>query len=164
MITKLCQLMIDQGRVVSFNDTIKRFKQDGSETDGSIRINKCKSGNERAYWNVSINGKYKLLPISRLTWMAHGNKMEEGKTLDHIDRNSRNDSIHNLRLATQAEQNQNRTNTKTTPEMRSFMQERFKSKSGTIRGMATEYGLDRSTVQDIIHMKYKYDQKLERQG
>lgn len=155
-IKECCKLMVNMGRVIAHQDKIKIFKKDGSEA--KITINNCNGGKPRAYFRSMIEGRDRSLPISWLTWIAHGNKIQEGKTLDHIDRNAMNDSILNLRLATPAEQTQNRGISIAT-ELRNQIKDRFASGTGTIRGMAKEYGFDRTTIADIIKARNAIDRE-----
>lgn len=151
--------MIDQKRAIAHKDYIKMYRQNGDECLKPY-LNKT---NNRDYFRCSVNGIKKHLPVYNLVWLAHGNKLTDGKTVDHIDRDSRNNSIKNLRLATRAEQRLNAGNAKTTPELREWIRDQFNKGLKSIRGMARELGLCRETVQDIIHMKYKLDIQLEGQ-
>ena len=153
-ITEKCKEMVASGRVISFGKRIKVFTSTGQESK-SIRY-----VNGRRYWRILNRPKEWILPYPRLVWLAHGNQMEEGKTIDHIDRNPLNDDIDNLRLATPAEQSRNRRGLKTTWEDRAIIIARFLNKTGTIRDMAREYSLDPTSVRDITRMKYPYNKEL----
>jgi len=50
---------------------------------------------------------YKSYAIHRLIWIFHNGNIEDGKIIDHIDRNILNNKIENLRLATHSQNNQN---------------------------------------------------------
>lgn len=58
------------------------------------------------YATLRVDGK--LLRVHRLVWSAFGNRALVGdETVDHIDRNTANNCISNLRPATRSQQNQN---------------------------------------------------------
>ena len=58
------------------------------------------------YSQVTINGT--MFRIHRLIWVYHNGAIPEKLTVDHRDRDSTNNRIGNLRLATRAQQNSNR--------------------------------------------------------
>lgn len=58
------------------------------------------------YWSVQIN-KERFL-AHRIVWLLFNYKIDSKLVIDHIDRNPSNNFIDNLRLVTQAENNQNK--------------------------------------------------------
>lgn len=58
------------------------------------------------YWQVGINGKLYL--VHRLILILHGIDLGIGNVVDHIDNDRTNNSISNLRIATQAENMRNK--------------------------------------------------------
>lgn len=153
-----CVYMVSIKRVIKLNDQIQLFREDGKPST-SIKKNR-----DRLYWHVKVLGKYMMLPISKLTWLAHGNSLEYGKTIDHIDRNPKNNSIHNLRLATPAEQSQNRLVSRTDPFVRAQIRSLIKKRQISAPALAKYMQVNRRIIYDVINMKYKYDQQLGKVG
>ena len=57
---------------------------------------------------LSKNGKSKIFSLHRLLGLAYIPNPENKPTVDHIDINPSNNSLNNLRWATQSEQNENK--------------------------------------------------------
>lgn len=74
--------------------------------------NRAKVGNmagcltNHGYWRVTYKGK--SYPVHRIVCALHTNNDYMGLTVDHIDRNRRNNCPENLRWATKSEQGKNR--------------------------------------------------------
>ena len=62
------------------------------------------------YYNIQLykNNKMTSFPLHRLIYSAHYGEIPEGMLIDHIDNNTFNNDISNLRLATRSENNHNR--------------------------------------------------------
>jgi hypothetical protein len=73
---------------------------------GSIAGTLKTSGRSKGYWFIKVNGQ--LYQASRLAWMYVYGQDPGDLTVDHIDRDPSNNSISNLRLATQSQQCFNR--------------------------------------------------------
>ena len=69
-----------------------------------------KGGYKRWMINIAYNDKDYFLTCSRIILLLHNGYLTEGKQVDHIDNNSLNNSIDNLRESTHS---QNRHNSKT---------------------------------------------------
>ena len=63
--------------------------------------------NQQGYKCIFINKK--LLKTHRLIYILHYGNIPNGLQIDHIDRDKNNNKIENLRLATQQENNRNRS-------------------------------------------------------
>lgn len=64
------------------------------------------SGDGGGYYQVKVNSiKYRT---HRIIWSLVNGEIPEGLTIDHKDRNTKNNDIKNLRLATMAQQSINR--------------------------------------------------------
>jgi len=74
---------------------------------GSLTINK----NGYLRWRIRYNNKN--YTVSRIIWEMHNGAIPEGMEVDHIDGDSLNNKIENLRLATQAQQAYNQKLPKT---------------------------------------------------
>ncbi|WP_215268861.1 HNH endonuclease [Escherichia coli] len=58
---------------------------------------------------VIIKLKGGMYPASRIIWEMHNGPIPEGYEIDHIDHNTRNDSINNLRLVSHVENLRNKS-------------------------------------------------------
>jgi|688.fasta_scaffold57791_10 hypothetical protein len=71
----------------------------------------CKHTSQKKYqsWGLSINynGKRKSLLVSRIIFLLHNKYLTKEKCIDHIDNNSLNNSIENLREGTISQNNMN---------------------------------------------------------
>jgi hypothetical protein len=158
-VRECCIQMVKTGRAKMIEGQLHLFNANGRPSR-SIKNNK-----DRLYWHLFLDGKYRYLQISHLTWLAAGFEIPEGMTIDHIDRNAMNNDLGNLRTATPGEQSDNRAVNKTNKSLRAWMRDQFESGKKTIRGMARDMGLRHETVRDIIHRRYASDQiKLESVG
>ena len=66
-------------------------------------LNYWKGKNERYYRNA----QHKPHSLHRAVWEYHNGKIPNGLVIDHIDRNTNNNQIENLRCVTQSENNKN---------------------------------------------------------
>lgn len=73
-----------------------------SRPSGHLETNK-KSGIQ--YWRVGYLGKLYL--AHRVIWNIFNGEIPDGMIIDHIDKNSLNNNINNLRLISQADNNRN---------------------------------------------------------
>jgi hypothetical protein len=62
---------------------------------------------ELGRWKIQCNGK--LMLRSRVVWELHNGPIEDGIQIDHVSRNTHDDSIGNLRLATRKQNMCNRS-------------------------------------------------------
>ena len=76
--------------------------REGSKA-GSVHTDK-----RTGYQRVRVCFNHKKYPIHRLIWAWHGNFLEPNQEIDHIDGNSLNNCIENLRAATRKQNNENR--------------------------------------------------------
>lgn len=95
--------LVESGRVIPKDGKVILFRQNGMESR-CIKMNKGYQ-----YWEFRHDGKYRRVQLAQLVWLAHGNKLIEGMSVDHIDRNRSNNHISNLRLATPKQQRANAT-------------------------------------------------------
>ena len=73
-----------------------------------IKVGSEAGGVNRGRLRVRVSGRG-LFEISRIAWkMYHGEEIGEGEFIDHIDRNSLNNRITNLRKVSRSENNFNR--------------------------------------------------------
>ena len=112
---------------------------------------------------ICINYERKKVSRARLVYAKFGkNCLEEDLVINHIDGNKLNDSIKNLELITQAENNTHRYRTlgkkpvignfKLTYEIAELI--RKEKKSGTSQNqLAKKYGVAKSTISDIVNCK-----------
>lgn len=84
-----------EGKVWSYKNNI--FLSPGIDKDGY------------QYVNLFLNGKSYTKRIHRLVAEVFIPNFQNKKTVDHIDRNRRNNNVSNLRWATSSQQNKNRT-------------------------------------------------------
>jgi len=61
--------------------------------------------NGKQYWRIKF--KRKNYPASRIIWVWHGYPLEPNQEVDHIDGNGLNNDIHNLRVCTHKENQEN---------------------------------------------------------
>ena len=102
---------------VRFNMVTKELLQEIFSYDNgnlywkTVRCSKLKVGQKagwvgkKNYLYVRVN--YKAYAIHRLVWIIHNGDIDNGKIIDHIDRNPTNNKIENLRIATHTQNNQN---------------------------------------------------------
>jgi hypothetical protein len=93
------EFYLRDGKLNCYGKYGKKMKQDGCHKNG--------------YWDLKLydkDGKQKHLKVARLTMMLFGDEPQSEKhnTVDHIDRDRKNDHISNLRWATRREQVFNR--------------------------------------------------------
>ena len=78
--------------------------------------------------SLSRNGKIKKMKVHRLVYMTFGDSVdtmsEEGMSIDHIDRDKKNNNISNLRVADKYVQSQNRD----TPNKKEIIVKNIKTK------------------------------------
>ena len=65
--------------------------------------------NKNGYYRIQLNkkGYQKNIFLHRLVYEAHNGTISDGLYIDHIDNNSQNNNIDNLRLATRCENSHN---------------------------------------------------------
>lgn len=156
-IREICEDMISSGRVVKCGDTVKLFNKNGSESK-SLKINK-----QRVYWKISYENKIRHIQLSHLVWLGHGNEIPEGMTVDHIDRNAMNNSIHNLRVATPSEQAANRNCVHFIRSMATYIRDAVSSGKATLRSMERDLKISRRALHKVVRFEYPYNNLLERQ-
>ena len=80
-------------------------KANGGKNIGDpVGFSARKSGHKNVY--LTLNGKLQGFVYARVVWMLHYGEWPE-KEIDHMDCNSQNDAIENLRQASREENNQN---------------------------------------------------------
>lgn len=83
---------------------------DPSSPSGLTRSGKVAGWKEKRsngfYWRVSVNGKTRY--CHQIVWELRNGPVPEGMSVDHIDRNTENNRIENLRLASSTLQIRNR--------------------------------------------------------
>ncbi|WP_313488962.1 HNH endonuclease signature motif containing protein [Atlantibacter hermannii] len=61
-------------------------------------INKIPGKYPRSYYRARVNGGYQS--VHRIVWFLHHGEVSEGMVIDHVDGNTLNNKISNLRLVT----------------------------------------------------------------
>ena len=79
-------------------------KQMGSRNAGDVAGHICTTS---GYAIVTLRGVRH--PVQYLVWRVFNRDLEDGKILDHMDRDRSNNRIDNLRICTHAENNWNKT-------------------------------------------------------
>jgi hypothetical protein len=135
-----------------------------ASNDGFIRrklnskILKTKQNDNRPYEYVTIfsGGKKYTKKIEKLVWMAF-NGCDCKKTIDHIDRNPKNNSIQNLRCISLQENCMNRLNFghkknkyNLTDEIKKDIITRYRRGQITTWGIMKEYGIPINYMVTII--------------
>jgi hypothetical protein len=91
--------------------------RDGNFYRKKTNTNRVKVGSEAGCVNtntqtgkqyVYVSFKGKIYSIHRLIWVWHGNSLEPNQDIDHIDGNSLNNRIENLRAASRKQNGENR--------------------------------------------------------
>ncbi len=85
--------------------TVSNLNRKIGDEAGSMWTNK-----EDPRWRVRINNAVR--PRSRLVWILHNGSIPDGMVVDHINRDSLDDRIENLRICTVAQNQKNRKATK----------------------------------------------------
>ena len=102
---------------VRFNMVNKELLQDIFSYDNgnlywkTIKSKKVKAGQKAGsvdrYGYMRTQVLNKTCQIHRLVWIFHYGNIEDNYTIDHIDRNTLNNKIENLRIATRSQNSQN---------------------------------------------------------
>lgn len=79
----------------------------GTKVKGSVAGSLISAGGGHKRWRVSFSGKRYY--VHRIVWLLSGNDIPEGMYIDHIDRNPMNNRIENLRLATELQNQMNKS-------------------------------------------------------
>lgn len=93
------------------HDSYMKWSSDvRSGSNGAGRLNAAKGSkvgclNSGGYFVTRINGK--CIGVHRLVWLFHNGEIPEGMVIDHIDGDTTNNNISNLRVVTRRHNSQN---------------------------------------------------------
>lgn len=79
----------------------------GTKLKGSVAGSLVPAGGGHKRWRVSFSGK--RCYVHRIVWLLSGNELLEGMHIDHIDRDPMNNKIENLRVATELQNQMNKS-------------------------------------------------------